>query len=128
MELINGGNIRKGLVSVIVAFVTSIICGGNELLAYNHSDEEQMTVEISPGLIEAVQKYGWLGEFSEGLALVQKGSLWGFINKNGEEVIPCRYDIAYDFSEGLAVVWKDGLWGYVNKNGNSTFVDIEKED
>lgn len=46
--------------------------------------------------------------FSEGLAVVAIGDYpdfkYGFINKQGETVIPFEYDYAYSFSEGLAVV------------------------
>lgn len=46
--------------------------------------------------------------FSEGLAAVAIGDFldfkYGFINKQGETVIPFEYDYAYPFSEGLAVV------------------------
>ena len=55
--------------------------------------------------------------FSEGLALVKKAIKWGYVDKNGKEVIPFSYDDAYSFSEGLALVKKAIKWGYVDKNG-----------
>ncbi len=33
------------------------------------------------------------------------------------EVIPCKYNAAYDFSEGLAVVWEGDKKGYIDKTG-----------
>ena len=78
---------------------------------------QQIITEINPELTEAVQKYDSLGGFDEGLARVKKGDLWGFINQNGEEVIPCRYDGAGFFSEGLAAVKKGDLCGFINQNG-----------
>ena len=63
-------------------------CGFSE-----QSYMEQVTVEITPGLAEAVQNYDELREFHEGLAKVRRGSLWGFINKKGEEVVPCIYNV-----------------------------------
>jgi hypothetical protein len=42
--------------------------------------------------------------FSEGLAAVQQGKLWGFIDKNGKWVIKPQYKWAYKFTEGLAAV------------------------
>jgi len=61
------------------------------------------------------------GSFSEGLAWVvgQETGLCGFINTEGELVIPCRYQAAYTFADGLAAVKKDGLWGAIDKNGNT---------
>ena len=60
--------------------------------------------------------------FSEGLAVVgiNKGfysQIYGYINEDGKEVIPCQFSGAQCFSEGLAAVRKDGKWGYINKEG-----------
>lgn len=46
---------------------------------------------------------------------------WGFVNKKGEEVIPCIYEYTRDFNEGLAYVVKDGVGSFVNKRGDDTF-------
>ena len=37
--------------------------------------------------------YGFVGEDSEGLASVELNGKWGFIDKSGTEVIPCKYDV-----------------------------------
>lgn len=46
---------------------------------------------------------------------------WGFINKEGEEVIPCKYDDVKPFHEGMATVWKESndiyKCGFINKEG-----------
>ncbi len=43
---------------------------------------------------------------------------WGFIDKNGTEVIPVKYDETADtFSEGLVWVRKDLKFGFVDKKG-----------
>ncbi len=39
------------------------------------------------------------------------------MNKEGQEVVPCRYDEVRDFEEGLAAVQRGGQWGFVNKEG-----------
>lgn len=87
-------------------------------------------------LAEAIKKYKVLAMFHDGLAAVKKEPSvrnarliflnkyankgiplqWGFINKNGIEVIPCQYDDVKHFSEGVAAV-KNGKWGFINKNG-----------
>jgi serine/threonine protein phosphatase PrpC len=41
----------------------------------------------------------------------------GFIDKNGHEVIPFRYDKAGSFREGLAIVELNGKYGFIDKNG-----------
>ncbi len=67
--------------------------------------------------------------FIEGLALVRKGGYYdengnidkpwkyGYIDKNGKEIIPCTFDDARSFSEGYAVVYKDGKGGVIDKSG-----------
>lgn len=42
--------------------------------------------------------------FSDGLAAVKKDGKWGYINEDGETVIPFEYDVVGSFSEGLALV------------------------
>ena len=40
---------------------------------------------------------------------------WGYIDKTGEAVVPCQYDLAYDFSEGFAIVAGDnGKYGFIS--------------
>ena len=40
-----------------------------------------------------------------------------FIDKNGVEVIPLKYEDAYSFSDGLANVKFNGKWGFIDKGG-----------
>ncbi len=54
---------------------------------------------------------------SDGLAAVCKDGKWGFLDKNGQEVLPFEWDSACSFSEGVAAVEKDGLWGYISLRG-----------
>ena len=42
--------------------------------------------------------------FSEGLAAVKKDGKWGYIDETGKQVIPCKYEFAYNFNEGVALV------------------------
>jgi hypothetical protein len=60
------------------------------------------------------------GNFSEGLACVQREGLSGFINTGGEEVIPCQYSYAADFGDyeaGFAWVRKNGLKFFIDREG-----------
>lgn len=71
-------------------------------------------------------------DFSEGLAAVQKevdGEYkWGFINTEGEEVIPFRFSKEPgDFHDGYAVVTKlNRKMTFVMKNGST--VDMEEDE
>ena len=89
------------------------------------------------GEVFAEAKYDKVGSFSEGLARVEKGGKYGFINKKGEEVVKVgKYEvekvgkyteIVRDFSEGLACVYKDGKRGYINKKGKEV-VKLKYDD
>ena len=68
-------------------------------------------------LFSTENQYQEIGDFSEGLV---KGinDLWGFINKNGKEVIRCQYKEVDPFSEGLSgVIDCNDVYHYINKNG-----------
>lgn len=62
--------------------------------------------------------YRNVGFFHEGLASIQKDSLFGFINLKNEIVIEPIFKGVRYFSEGLAGVTLDGkTWGFINKEG-----------
>lgn len=49
--------------------------------------------------------------------IAQKDGKYGFIDLDGNEVIPFLWDKVYAFSQGIAKVEKDHLYGYINKGG-----------
>ncbi|MBQ7219495.1 MAG: WG repeat-containing protein [Synergistaceae bacterium] len=55
--------------------------------------------------------------FSEGLAAVQSGGQWGYIDLMGNYVIAPAFQRAGSFSDGLAPAMSKGLWGYINVRG-----------
>ncbi|WP_201583329.1 WG repeat-containing protein [Psychrobacter jeotgali] len=70
-------------------------------------------------------KYAAIKSISEGMApVMSKSYKWGFIDKNGKEVIAPKYDGTnghfggvYGFSQGLAGMKKGDKWGYITKSG-----------
>ncbi len=52
-------------------------------------------------------KYEDVIPFSEGLAPVKNGGLWGYVDETGKEVIPLQYAAAYLFQERRAIVVKN---------------------
>lgn len=44
---------------------------------------------------------------------------YGFIDKQGNTVIPCKYDWAGSFSEGLARIELNGKYGFIDQQGNT---------
>ena len=62
--------------------------------------------------------YDTLFPFHQGLAAVlNKEGKYGFIDKNGTEVIPCQYQAIY-YEGGLIAAQKDGKWGFIDSTGN----------
>lgn len=56
--------------------------------------------------------------YHEGFAAVKQNGLYGYLDKAGNLVIPCRYTWAGDFSGGRAVVAKaDGRWAVIDQSG-----------
>ena len=51
-------------------------------------------------------------------SVANKDNKWGFIDRNGNEVIPCKYDYADWFSEKLILVELNDKWGFIDKDGN----------
>ncbi len=79
-------------------------------------------------------EYDNIYEFSEGLAAVNKGKLWGFINEKGEQIIDFKYkkvvpfpDDPFNggFSGGMAKVESDGTEFLIDKSGNCVFGCLE---
>ncbi|RBL89533.1 WG repeat-containing protein [Chitinophaga flava] len=54
---------------------------------------------------------------SSPLSLYWENGKTGYINQQGEIVIPARFAVGEDFSEGLANVREGGLYGYINAKG-----------
>ena len=67
---------------------------------------------IEPQFIDA-------DKFSDcGLAPVQIGEKWGYINEEGDFIIEPQYDAAGVFSKaGIAAVFLNGKWGCINTKG-----------
>lgn len=66
---------------------------------------------------------GYSGDFSDGLAVVQfrENGRFGFIDRNGSQVIPLKFTGVQDFSQGLAQATMDPdreKIGFINKKGD----------
>ena len=64
-----------------------------------------------------MKEYDYIYDFNEELARVKLNDKFGFINKEGKEVIPLIYDYAFNFHEGLAFIQLDNKMGLINKEG-----------
>jgi hypothetical protein len=62
-----------------------------------------------------------VGTFIDGLAAVQKNDKWGFIGRDGYEVIPFKFDEVEWFSNGLAWAKIGNSTGFINRTGEFSF-------
>ena len=53
----------------------------------------------------------------DSVGLIEEGN-YGFIDKNGELIIPFKYSYAGCFNEGLAMVKLNGKYGFIDNLGN----------
>ena len=72
-------------------------------------------------------KYDSVKPFYEDLAEVQLNGQWGFINTEGEEVVPPKYDFVLHFRRGLAKVELNGQCGVVDKTGKELLPCVYNE-
>ncbi|MEM6551254.1 MAG: WG repeat-containing protein [Planctomycetota bacterium] len=69
-------------------------------------------------LLEWRQQHTWPPPELAELYPVRVGDKWGFIDPQGNTVIPPAYDFAGDFRHGLGLVEFDGKAGYLNRDGS----------
>ncbi|MCP4443311.1 MAG: WG repeat-containing protein [Aureispira sp.] len=95
--------------------------------------------KVAPFLDEKITKWGYYNKetkniliapkymaaysFSENLAGVKKWDKWGFIDIEGNEIIPFEYEFVEHFNNGVAEVIKDKEVFYINHKGQR--VDIQ---
>lgn len=112
---------RKPLYITLAVLVVLALIGGGWYFWNNQSKNYSLE-----GLAKACVRYDWVSDFHEGLARVGKADKFGYIDRNGEEVIPCVFDVSeeegeWNFHDGLALVYKDGKYFFINKKGEEAF-------
>lgn len=122
----------------------------SEGLAIVHKNKERYFINKRGEKMIDVSKYQAVVRFSEGLAAFNcddfaKSYAWGFMDKDGKEVIPCEYgvlgnNLGTHFSNGLVAVRyhvthdkyqeTNGNWGFIDKTGKVVipFNNLEVEN
>ena len=116
----NGFNWKKPILSI--AALLFVLVGVYAIWQLMGSSVKDKDIEITNALSKSIRKYDALTSFHEGFAAVVKEGKWGYINSDGEEVIPCKYDGASPFSEGLACVYigdDDLSIEFIDEKGNT---------
>ncbi len=94
---------------------------------FRNSEYARITIDtLYDGLVnksgEIIKEVGGqaisnIGNFNDGLAYVQCGSQYGFVNTSGKLAIPLAYEIVSDFKNGYAIGRKNGKFGCFNTEG-----------
>lgn len=58
-----------------------------------------------------------VNSFHEGYAMIRHQAKYGYIDKEGNIIVPTIYNSGSDFSEQRAAVYNGSLWGYLNTFG-----------
>ncbi|WP_405374373.1 WG repeat-containing protein, partial [Pseudobutyrivibrio sp.] len=98
-------------------------------------DDNYIYINIKNEPLNDKTYHGHVSEarFEEGLCAIydDETGLLGYMNEDGEYVIPPQFTEAYNFSDGIAAVRKevDGkeAWGYIDKSGN-VVIDYQYQD
>lgn len=74
---------------------------------------------LSSAWAEEEARYDELGFYGEdAMWPVKQNGLWGFVNQNGEIIIPCEWEDVGRVVDGHAPVQKDGKWGVIDQSGS----------
>ena len=81
------------------------------------ADENGYFIADTEGRALFDNRYKLAKGMEEGYPAVSDGSgKWGFVNGDGELIIPCKYMDAKSFSCDVAPVYEAGEWRYITKN------------
>ena len=89
----------------IIGIVLLVIIASGTFIALNKEESEETTE----------------------LAVVRLNNKFGYINKDGEKIIPVKYDGAWAMSEGLGLVQVDSKWGFIDKSGEEV-IEMKYDD
>ena len=106
---------QKRTIMMVILNTVFAICGFAQ-------SQTQIPVEKIAKLF--AQGYSYDGDFHEGMAKIQHNKKYGYINKDGDLVVPCIYDALYDYSNGVAVAGIIRLYDWEKQ----IFIESEKDN
>jgi hypothetical protein len=90
---------------------------GQEVIPFKYEQMEDVK-ETGTGTI--IISYERPEDVNKNLFRVKLNGKWGFVDRSGREVTPCKYDAARSFKEGLAGAKLNGKWGFIDKAGQES--------
>ena len=89
-----------------------------------YSDTEMKYIDKNGTIVENTKIYP-----NNKLYSVKKDGLWGFVDKTGNIIVPCKYDLVTELNKfGFAGVKQDGKWGVINEKGDEIVVPAYEID
>lgn len=89
-----------------------------------NSDSERVYIDFEGNVIENTKLFE-----NQLYAYENQSGKWGFINKNGDIIVECKYDFATEFNKiGFAGIKQNGKWGVINSAGEIIVEPIYKID
>lgn len=128
----NGGVYRWGIVDNFALEVVPIIQRNNQFISFSPDEglfqfattenrvgfTDKQGHEVVPFQYDNISAEADEGSIcKEGLCVVAKNNLWGFVDTTGRLAIMLQYEYASDFNEGMAAVKQNDKWGFVDKTG-----------
>ena len=108
---------KKNVIFFFILLLLLLVCGLCGIFGRKRIADISIN-QVSQELTAATKKYDELYGFHEGLARVCKDKKYGFIDKLGNEIIPCKYDDAKDYDKGISVVTLGDKQGAINRQGD----------
>ena len=122
----------------VVDYIYDEAADFSEGLAYVYNDTCCGFIDKTGAKVIDASRYaadGAIYSFHNGLACIMKGddngAKYGYIDRKGNEVVPCIYDEAHDFAQGLAAVavYKEDdnddmfpyVYSFIDTKGNKQF-------
>ncbi|MGE8426595.1 MAG: WG repeat-containing protein [Sphingobacterium sp.] len=96
-------------------------------------DQGLWGIRNAKGEVKVEACYQEIGDFDyEGIAVIQKNQLFGYLNRGGEETIPCIYSSAapaqYGAGSTVGKVSLDGKYGLVNVENGEIIIPLEYDE
>ena len=81
--------------------------------------DERFGLRDGTGRELVTPQYDWIDqEYQDGLVVIKKNGLYGYLDCYGNEVVAPIFEDAEEFHDGVALIKKQELYGYIDVCGN----------
>ena len=83
-----------------------------------------LSVLIDTSGKELSEKYDWVNSYSEQVAVVKKGDLYGYVGNAGEALTPLKYEFAESVNDGIAIVQAKRIYYILHFEGKFKSIEL----